>query len=89
MSARGDGAGVPRRARWLAGRTLVVPAPSGVLSLFGDVATSLAQALPVLRVAGVPFLADGPGWAVGLAVTAAWAGGSWLLAAVLLVRRDV
>ncbi|MGY1854804.1 hypothetical protein [Modestobacter sp. SYSU DS0290] len=60
-----------------------------VLPLFGDVTTSLAQALPVLRVGGVPFLADGPGWPVGLAVTAAWAGGVWLLAAVLLVRRDV
>ncbi|MGY1838918.1 MULTISPECIES: hypothetical protein [unclassified Modestobacter] len=60
-----------------------------VLPLFGDVAAWLARALPVLRVGGVPFLVDGPGWQLGLVVTAAWAGGAWLLAAVLLVRRDV
>lgn len=60
-----------------------------VLPLFGDLAASLARALPVLRVGGVPFLVDGPGWQVGLALTAAWAAGAWLLAAVLLVRRDV
>ncbi|MQA32180.1 hypothetical protein [Modestobacter roseus] len=59
------------------------------LPLFGDLAASLAQALPVLGVGGVPFLADGPGWPVGLAVTAAWAGAVWFLAALLLVRRDV
>jgi hypothetical protein len=39
-------------------------------------------------VGGDPFLVAGTGWAAGLVVTACWAGGVWLLAAVLLVRRD-
>lgn len=71
-----------------AGIALVFLLPM-LLPLFGDVGDRLAQAMPVLRVGGVPFLADGPGWGVGLPVTAAWAVGGWALAAVLLVRRDL
>ena len=71
-----------------AGITLVFLAPL-LLPLFGDAGERLSQAMPLLRVGGVPFLVDGPGWEVGLLVTAAWALGVWALAAVLLVRRDV
>ncbi|WP_369136813.1 hypothetical protein [Modestobacter versicolor] len=60
-----------------------------LLPLFGRTGERLAEAMPVLRVGGDPFLAAGTGWQAGLAVTAAWAAGTWLLAAVLLVRRDV
>ena len=60
-----------------------------LLPLFGSTGERLAEVVPVLRVGGVPFLAEGPGWAAGLAVSAAWAAGVWALAAVLLVRRDV
>jgi ABC-2 type transport system permease protein len=35
------------------------------------------------------FLAAETSWPVGLAVTAGWAVGAWVVAAVLLVRRDV
>jgi len=60
-----------------------------LLPLFGSAGEWLAEAMPVLRVGADPFLVAGTTGAVGLAVTAAWAAGTWLLAAVLLVRRDV
>ncbi|WP_369131925.1 hypothetical protein [Modestobacter sp. I12A-02662] len=60
-----------------------------LLPLFGSTGERLSEAMPVLRVGGDPFLVSGTGWAVGLAVTAAWAVGVWTLSAVLLVRRDV
>jgi ABC-2 type transport system permease protein len=60
-----------------------------LLPLFGSTGERLSEAMPVLRVGGDPFLVSGTSWPVGLAVTAAWALGTWLLAAALLVRRDV
>jgi len=59
-----------------------------LLPLFGTNGQRLSEAMPVLRVGGDPFLVAGTGWAAGLAVTAAWAAGVWVVAAVLLVRRD-
>ena len=60
-----------------------------LLPLFGSTGQWFADVMPVLRVGGVPFLVEGPGWVAGLAVTAGWAAAVWTLAAVLLVRRDV
>ena len=71
-----------------AGTALVFALPL-LLPLFGSVGEWLAEAMPVLRVGGDPFLVAGTSGPVGLAVTAGWAAGVWLLAAVLLVRRDL
>jgi len=60
-----------------------------VLAFFGTTAERFSQALPALRVGEDAFLAVGTDWPVGLAVTAGWALAAWVLAAVLLVRRDV
>jgi ABC-2 type transport system permease protein len=49
----------------------------------------LAQALPAMRVGEDAFLAGVSGWVAGTAVLAAWAAGAWLLAAVVLARREV
>jgi ABC-2 type transport system permease protein len=50
---------------------------------------TIAEALPALRVGADPFLAGPDAWTAGLAVLAAWALAGWLLAAVVLERRDV
>ena len=71
-----------------AGVALVFLAPL-LLPLFGSTGEWLAEAMPVLRVGADPFLVAGTTGPVGLAVTAAWAVGTWALAAVLLVRRDL
>lgn len=49
----------------------------------------LAEALPALRVGEDAFLAGVQTWPVGMVVLTAWAVGTWVLAAVLLERRDV
>jgi ABC-2 type transport system permease protein len=71
------------------GTALVFVLPPGLALAGGAVAERLSQALPALRVGEDAFLAVDTSWPVGLAVTAGWAAAVWLLAAVLLVRRDV
>ena len=68
---------------------LVFVLPPGLALAGGAVAERLSQSLPALRVGEDSFLAVDTSWPVGLAVTAGWAAGVWVLAAVLLVRRDL
>jgi hypothetical protein len=52
-------------------------------------AAGACQVLPAPRVAEDEFLAADTSWPAGLAVTAEWAAAGWVLAALLLARRDV
>jgi ABC-2 type transport system permease protein len=70
------------------GVALVFVLPPVLAISGGRVAGRLSPALPALRVGQDSFLAVHH-WPVGPAVTAAWATGTWAVAAVLLVRRDV
>jgi hypothetical protein len=71
------------------GVALVFVLPPGLALAGGEIAGRLSQSLPALRVGEDSFLAVDTSWPVGLAVTAAWAAAVWVLAAVLLVRRDL
>jgi len=71
------------------GVALVFVLPPGLALAGGAVAERLSQALPALRVGEDSFVAADTSWPVGLAVTAGWAAAVWVLAAVLLVRRDI
>jgi ABC-2 type transport system permease protein len=71
------------------GAALVFVLPPA-LALWGkELAMRASQALPALRVGEDAFAAVATTWPVGLAVVAGWAVLAWLLAAVLLERRDV
>jgi hypothetical protein len=71
------------------GTALVLVLPP-VLALSGPRwAERVSQALPMLRVGQDAFFSVPTGWPVGMAVVAAWAGGAWVLGAVLHERRDV
>jgi ABC-2 type transport system permease protein len=71
------------------GMALVFVAPPALALFGGDLASRISQSLPALRVGEDAFLAVSTTWPVGMAVVAAWAGGVWMLGAVLLERRDV
>ncbi|MGY1808796.1 ABC transporter permease [Blastococcus sp. SYSU D00669] len=68
---------------------LVLLLPPILAAEGGRVTELLSEALPALRVGEDAFLAGAEGWPLGTAVVAAWAAGGWLVAALLLERRDV
>ncbi|MGY1725646.1 hypothetical protein ACI79J_01615 [Geodermatophilus sp. SYSU D01062] len=71
------------------GVALVFVAPPALALAGGRTAELLSQALPALRVGEESFLAVPTSWQMGLAVSAAWAVGAWVLGAGLVERRDV
>jgi ABC-2 type transport system permease protein len=71
------------------GAVLVLALPPVLAIAGGRLGGRISQALPSLRVGEETFLAVPTPWPVGLAVAAAWALVAWVLAAVLLERRDV
>jgi ABC-2 type transport system permease protein len=68
---------------------LVLLLPPILAAEGGRVTGWLSEALPALRVGEDAFLASVEGWPLGLVVVGAWAVGGWVLAALLLERRDV
>ncbi|UOY03845.1 hypothetical protein [Blastococcus sp. PRF04-17] len=60
-----------------------------LVALAPERVAELARVMPALRVGRDTFLAEATSWQVGTAVTAAWAAGAWVLAVVVLERRDV
>jgi ABC-2 type transport system permease protein len=71
------------------GTALVFVLPPA-LALWGkELAMRASQALPALRVGEDAFAAVATAWPVGLAIVGGWAVVAWLLAVVLLERRDV
>jgi ABC-2 type transport system permease protein len=68
---------------------LVLLLPPILAAEGGRVTEWLSEALPALRVGEDAFLAGVEGWPLGLVVVGAWAVCGWVLAALLLERRDV
>jgi ABC-2 type transport system permease protein len=71
-----------------AGSALVFFVPL-LIALAPDQIAELARVMPALRVGRDTFLAEATSWQTGTAITAAWAVGAWVVAALLLERRDV
>jgi ABC-2 type transport system permease protein len=55
----------------------------------GEIASRVSQALPALRVGEDAFLAVATPWPLGMAILTAWAVVVWVVAALLLERRDI
>lgn len=70
------------------GTTIVFFAPL-LVALAPDWAARSATLMPALRVGRDTFLAEATSWQMGTAVITAWAVGMWVLAAIVLERRDV
>jgi ABC-2 type transport system permease protein len=71
------------------GTALVFVLPPAFALAGGEIASRVSQALPALRVGEDAFLAVATPWPLGMAILTAWAVVVWVVAALLLERRDI